>query len=110
QPSPPETAAEAWRRLFAPREPNSGRRAQGVVAVLCLILGFALATQVQSNRSSAGGLATATQDDLVGILADLGDRSERLRDEIGDLQRTRDRLAAGPGSSAAAIKAARQRA
>jgi uncharacterized protein YlxW (UPF0749 family) len=109
KPAPPASAGEAWRRLFVRRDPGS-RRGQLTVAVLCGVLGFALATQVHANRGSEGSLASARQDDLVGILANLGDRSDRLHDEITDLQHTRDQLAAGPGSAAAAVRAARERA
>jgi uncharacterized protein YlxW (UPF0749 family) len=95
KPAPPASAGEAWRRLFVRRDPGS-RRGQLTVAVLCGVLGFALATQVHANRGSEGSLASARQDDL--------------HDEITDLQHTRDQLAAGPGSAAAAVRAARERA
>jgi uncharacterized protein YlxW (UPF0749 family) len=63
-------------------------RGQLVVAVLCALLGFAVAAQVRSNDRSAR-FATARQDELVGILGDLSQRSDRLRADIRDLDDTR---------------------
>ncbi|WP_067468332.1 DUF881 domain-containing protein [Actinomadura macra] len=61
---------------------------QLVGGVLCLVLGFAVVAQVQTNNRDTT-FATARQDELVGILADLGQRSERLRGDLRDLEETK---------------------
>jgi uncharacterized protein YlxW (UPF0749 family) len=63
-------------------------RGQLIVAVLCALLGFAVATQVRSNDKGTK-FATARQDELVGILGDLSQRSDRLRSDIRDLDDTK---------------------
>ena len=63
-------------------------RGQLIVAVLCALLGFAVATQVRSNDKGTK-FATARQDELVGILGDLSERSARLRSDIRDLDDTK---------------------
>ncbi|MDQ1674524.1 MAG: hypothetical protein QOC98_3086 [Frankiaceae bacterium] len=73
----------------------------GVVGVvLLLLLGFALAVSVRTNRGPAG-LQTARQEDLVRILDDLDSRAGRLRSQVTELQATRDRLAGAEGDQAA---------
>lgn len=84
-------------------------RANLAVAALCGLLGFALVTQVQTT-SASGGLQSARTDDLLGILADLDNRADRLRREIGDLQQTEQRLRSGSGRERAALEEARGRA
>ena len=88
------------------RSGGSSYRAVGLV--LLVILGFALAVSVRSNRGPAG-LATARQEDLVRIIDDLDSRANRLRDQVTDLQRSRDRLAGSEGDQAA-LEESRQRA
>ncbi|WP_242892756.1 DUF881 domain-containing protein [Actinomadura litoris] len=56
--------------------------------LLCLVLGFAVVAQVQANKRDTT-FATARQDELVGILSDLGQRSERLRGDLRDLEETK---------------------
>ncbi|MBT2212242.1 MULTISPECIES: DUF881 domain-containing protein [Actinomadura] len=56
--------------------------------LLCLLLGFAVVAQVQANKRDTT-FATARQDELVGILSDLGQRSERLRGDLRDLEETK---------------------
>jgi uncharacterized protein YlxW (UPF0749 family) len=78
-----------------------GRSPFGVIGVvLLLVLGFALAVSVRTNRGPAG-LQTARQEDLVRILDDLDSRAGRLRSQVSDLQATRDRLAGAEGDQAA---------
>src|SRR4051794_8874552 len=78
-----------------------GRSPFGVIGVvLLLLLGFALAVSVRTNRGPAG-LQTARQEDLVRILDDLDSRAGRLRSQVSDLQATRDRLAGAEGDQAA---------
>ena len=84
------------------------RRADVVVGVLVAVLGFAVVVQVRSTRS-AGPLAAAREGDLVQILDDLSNRSDRLRQEVATLTATRERLTSGSGASEAALAEARRR-
>ncbi len=91
----------------ADRHPR--RRQAGVaVALLCGLLGFALAVQVRSAQSTA--LPAARQEDLVRILDDLSAREDRLRSEIADLQAAQASLGGGTDRTAAALGEARRRA
>ena len=67
-------------------------RAQLIVAVLLFGLGFGLAVQVASNSDSDSALRGARQEDLVRILDELGDRTQRLQDEKQGLENQRDEL------------------
>ncbi len=91
-------------RLLRPRT----RRVDLAIAGLLLVLGFALVIQVRSTQS-AGPLANARQEDLVQILDELGNRSDRLRQEIATLGDTERRLTSGSGASEAALAEARRR-
>ena len=82
------SAPEPGRALLRPRL----NRGQLIVAVLCAVLGFAVVAQVHSNDRDTK-FATARQDELVGILGDLSQRSDRLRSDIRDLDDTRAGLA-----------------
>ncbi|TMR02716.1 DUF881 domain-containing protein [Actinomadura soli] len=73
--------------LLRPRV-SMGQLAGGL---LCLVLGFAVVAQIQSNERDTT-FATARQDELVGILSDLGQRSERLRGDLRDLEDTKAQL------------------
>jgi uncharacterized protein YlxW (UPF0749 family) len=66
-------------------------RAQAVVAVLCLLLGFGVTTQVRSNQRD-GAFATARPDELVRVLDELSQRGIRLRSDIRELEQTKARL------------------
>jgi uncharacterized protein YlxW (UPF0749 family) len=79
-----------------------------LVAVLAIVLGFALVVQVRTQQRAT--LSVAREEDLVRILEDLGSREARLRDEIVELERTRDRLTTGIGQDDAALQEARRRA
>ncbi|CAL9385298.1 DUF881 domain-containing protein [Streptomyces sp. enrichment culture] len=67
-------------------------RAQLIVALLLFGLGFGLAVQVASNSESDGALRGARQEDLVRILDELDDRTQRLEDEKQGLEEQRDEL------------------
>ncbi|MFC6885173.1 MULTISPECIES: DUF881 domain-containing protein [Actinomadura] len=95
---PPETPTEA-RDAQAPDTPKGAAGVmdllrprttwgQLVGGLLCLVVGFAVVAQVQSNKRDTT-FATARQDELVGILSDLGQRSERLRGDLRDLEGTK---------------------
>src|SRR3954471_1855458 len=90
------------------RTGSGGREFRIIGLVLLVLLGFALAVSVRTNRGPAG-LASARQEDLVRILDDLDSRAGRLRAQAGDLQRSRDRLAGSEGGQAA-LDESRQRA
>lgn len=62
--------------------------------MLAALLGFAIAIQVRTIRDDAD-LSGARTSDLVRILDDLGERSERLEQEVGRLEAVRDELAGG---------------
>ncbi len=79
------------------------------VAALLGLLGFAVAVQVRSTQDD-GLLASARQEDLVRILDDLSNRSDRLRQETATLGATRDRLTSGTDRDRAALDEAQRRA
>lgn len=95
-----------WRRLVAAGRPRAGR-AGLLGAVLALLLGFAVATQVQQTR--AQDLVNLRQTDLVGILDNLNANADRLEAEARDLQSTRDRLVSGSAGEEAALRSAQER-
>ncbi|MCB5906884.1 DUF881 domain-containing protein [Streptomyces pinistramenti] len=76
-PEKPETGRQ---RLRASLWPPRLTRAQLIVAVLLFILGLGLAIQVRSTSDSSA-LRGARQEDLVRILDELDNRSQRLTDE-----------------------------
>jgi uncharacterized protein YlxW (UPF0749 family) len=81
---------------------------QLVGGLLCVLVGFAVVVQVQSTKRDTT-FATARQDELAGILADLGQRSERLRGDIRDLEETKAELRRD-AQGGAALEEARKRA
>ncbi len=66
-------------------------RGQVLAGVLSLVLGFALVVQIHANDADTT-FATARQDELVGILSDLSQRSERLHGDIRDMEDTKASL------------------
>ena len=108
---PPEPAASAptastWQRLVLMLRPRA-TKANVLSALLALLLGFAVATQVRQNSSL--GLESLRQSDLVNILDDATLQSARLDQNARELQATRDQLVSGSTSGAAALKAAQER-
>ncbi|MEU1938205.1 DUF881 domain-containing protein [Streptomyces coeruleorubidus] len=79
-------------RLVKGLWPPRVSRAQFIVAVLLFGLGFGLAVQVASNSDSDSALRGARQEDLVRILDELDDRTQRLEDEKQGLEKQRDEL------------------
>jgi uncharacterized protein YlxW (UPF0749 family) len=88
--------------------PRHATRSQVLIGVILAVLGFALVTQLRAAQHSER-FASARQEDLVRILDDLTARGERLRTEIQDLERTRERLSGGAGQDAAALAESRRR-
>ncbi|MGW4779625.1 DUF881 domain-containing protein [Streptomyces filamentosus] len=93
----PETASgvggapSGRRRLADALWPPRVTRAQLVVALLLACLGFGLAIQV-SSTSEGSALRGARQEDLVRILDELDDRTQRLEDEKARLEKQRSEL------------------
>ncbi|MCW2667256.1 MAG: hypothetical protein JWN57_2218, partial [Frankiales bacterium] len=104
-PGDPPALARVAQMVLRPRL----RRVDVAVAVLLGLLGFAVAVQVRSTQDD-GLLASARQEDLVRILDDLSNRSDRLRSEVEELSNTRDRLTTGTDGGRAAVEQARRRA
>lgn len=94
----PAQAAEASKpeqtgrqRLAAGLWPPRFSRAQLVVALLLFVLGLGLAIQVRSTSDNSA-LRGARQEDLVRILDELDDRTQRLEDEKTRLESQRSEL------------------
>jgi uncharacterized protein YlxW (UPF0749 family) len=103
---PDEGAAADERARPAPRSRLTG--AGVVVALLLALLGFTFVVQVRSVATDPT-MASARQEDLVRILADLDAHEERMRQEIAELQDTRGRLTtAGESQQEALAEAARR--
>lgn len=97
------SAGERLLRMARPR----ATKANALAALLAILLGFAVATQVRQNQSL--GLESLRQSELVNILDSTTLRSSRLDQEARELQTTRDQLVSGSTSGAAALKAAQER-
>lgn len=90
EPSGP--ALTGRQRLVKGLWPPRLTRAQLIVALLLFGLGFGLAVQVASNNDSDSVLRGARQEDLVRILDELDNRTERLEDEKQGLEKQREEL------------------
>jgi uncharacterized protein YlxW (UPF0749 family) len=88
------------------KRPSAG---SATIAVLLLLLGFALVVQLKSRNTDAE-LASARPEDLVRILSDLDSQQTRLRREISDLENTKRQLDSGTQGQEAALADARIRA
>lgn len=106
-PAAPESTVRAWRRLLRMASPRL-TRANLFVTALATLLGFAIATQVQANRTQP--LEALREDELVRILDDVTQNGQRLGIELRELERTRDALRSGASDSTAALDTARERA
>ncbi|WP_175410574.1 DUF881 domain-containing protein [Streptomyces sp. TRM64462] len=92
QPSEPKAEEMTGRqRLVAGLWPPRVTRAQLIVALLLFGLGLGLAIQVRAT-SDDGALRGARQEDLVRILDELDDRTQRLEDERTRLDAQRREL------------------
>ena len=105
QPDPPP-APSARKRLMLMARPRA-TKANLLAALLALLLGFAVATQVHQNQSQ--GLETLRQSDLVDLLDGATLEATRLDQNARELQVTRDQLVSGSTSGAEAVKAAQER-
>jgi uncharacterized protein YlxW (UPF0749 family) len=90
----PEPARELTgrERLIQGLWPPRVTRAQLIVALLLFGLGFGLAVQVASHSEGDSALRGARQEDLVRILDELDDRTQRLEDEKAGLEKQREEL------------------
>lgn len=97
-PREPVTGRAAWRRLRLMGRPRA-TRANLIVGLLALALGFAIAAQVR--QTDLEGLANLREDELVRILDNVTQENSRLSGEIRELEQTRSQLAAGATSEEA---------
>jgi uncharacterized protein YlxW (UPF0749 family) len=91
-----------------PRRSRSQRVFAVLAALLCLVLGVAIVTQVRQNESG-DSLETARPADLLVLLDSLQQREAALNTEVADLQRTLAALQASGSSDQAAIENAQAR-
>jgi len=107
-PAAPETGEDnfGWQRLALMARPRA-TKANALAALLALLLGFAVATQVRQNQVL--GLESLRQSELVTILDNATLLSARLDQNARELQATRDELISGSTSGAAALTAAQER-
>jgi len=82
-------------------------KANAFAALLAILLGFAVATQVRQNQEL--GLESLRQGELITILDNATLLSSRLDQNARELQATRDSLVSGSTSEAAALTAAQER-
>lgn len=111
-PKPPASPATdvsdrtPWQRLMLMARPRA-TKANAFAALLAILLGFAVATQVRQNQEL--GLESLRQGELVTILDNATLLSSRLDQNARELQATRDALVNGSTGEAAALKAAQER-
>ena len=74
-------------------KPRNTKR-QVTVGIICVLLGFAAVSSVQSN-GTAESLANAGESDLVQILDDVSQRRARLEQDTRDLTAAREELLSG---------------
>lgn len=102
----PVEGRAAWGRLLMMGRPRA-TRANLLVLLLAVVLGAAIAAQVQLTNER--GLTELSQTDLVRVLDDVSLRSARLDQQVRELEATRDRLKSGTGTSAEAQAQAQKR-
>lgn len=103
-PATPRNSLSPLQRLRSALHPR-GTRAQVLAGLLCALLGFALVVQVRQTQ--AEGLSSLSQEELVRLLDDVNERSDRLEEEARQLQQTRDELLSGSNSAQVAAEEAR---
>ncbi|MCZ4123980.1 DUF881 domain-containing protein [Streptomyces sp. H39-S7] len=110
EPAGRQASGETGRqRLLAGLWPPRMSRAQLIVALLLFVLGLGLAIQVRST-SDSGALRGARQEDLVRILTELDNRTQRLQDEKRRLETQRSELETSSNQAAEARKQTEQKA
>jgi uncharacterized protein YlxW (UPF0749 family) len=101
-----QSQSNGWLRLRSAMRPAVSRGSL-LPALLCAVLGFAVVVQVRSTQDA--GLDGLRQSDLVRILDDVTERSDRLRSEAQALQDTQAKVTNGTDGTRAALDAARAR-
>jgi uncharacterized protein YlxW (UPF0749 family) len=102
-------APSGRQRLVAGLWPPRASRAQLTVAVLLFVLGLGLAIQVNTTSDNGGTLRGARQEDLVRILTEVDNRTQRLEDEKRGLETQRTELQSSSNQAAEALKQTRQK-
>jgi len=106
-PAPPSGGRGQGRRRLLRAMPLRASRGQLLAGLLCMLLGFAVVVQVQQNQSST--ISSLRQSDLIRILGNLTQRSDRLEAQARSLQAQRDALQSGSDRDVVAEQAAKQR-
>jgi uncharacterized protein YlxW (UPF0749 family) len=101
--------ATGRQRLKAGLWPPRATRAQLIVALLLFVLGLGLAIQVRSTSDNSA-LRGARQEDLVRILDELDNRTQRLDDEKRRLENQRTELENSSNQAEEARKQTEQKA
>ncbi|MBM7804326.1 uncharacterized protein YlxW (UPF0749 family) [Geodermatophilus bullaregiensis] len=112
EPVAEEPPAEEPAVGVAPPGPSRRRQrrvAGALIAVLTVLLGFAIAVQVRSTGTGQA-LAGAREEELVAILDDLDAQEARLRQQIADQRAALRELSDTDSRSAAALENAAERA
>lgn len=104
-PEPQEPQRSAWRTLARMGRPRA-TKANLFAALLAVLLGFGITTQIQ--QTNASGLENLRQDELVALLDNVNSQAARLEQEAGRLTTTRDELKNATGDTAA-LQAAKDR-
>ncbi|TPG18049.1 DUF881 domain-containing protein [Pedococcus bigeumensis] len=102
----PDPTGSSWGTLLRMARPRA-TRANAFAALLAIVLGFAIATQVQQTNQS--GLEQLREDELVRILDDVSQEQDRLASDTRELETSRDKLISGVDSSSEALKSAQER-
>jgi len=99
--------AAAWRRIFRMGRPRA-TKGNLLGVLLAVALGIGIATQVQLTNER--GLSQLSQPELIRLLDDISARSNRLDQQVRELEITRDRLLGGTASTGEALEQAQRRA
>lgn len=107
-PTAPDESEDSfgWQRLALMGRPRA-TKANALAALLAILLGFAVATQVRQNQVL--GLESLRQNELVTILDNATLQSARLDQNARELQATRDALISGNTTGDAVLTAAQER-
>lgn len=104
--APAPQQPSGWARLLAAlRRPT---RAQAIVGVLLMVVGFAAITQVRSNEVD-DTYAGYREQDLIDVLSGLAGTTQRAESELARLESTRRDLQSRTDARQAAIAQAQER-
>jgi uncharacterized protein YlxW (UPF0749 family) len=104
-----ETGPTGRQRLVAGLWPPRASRAQLTVALLLFVLGLGLAIQVKATSDNGGALRGARQEDMVRILTEVDNRTQRLEEEKRGLESQRAELQNSSDQRAEALRQTRQK-